>query len=334
MLCSVIIPARNASRVIGACILAVLSQTLPRESYEVIVVDDGSSDRTAGVARQLGARLVPQPPFGIAAARNTGARVAKGEFLVFLDPDGVPQIDWLERMIAPFRDAEVVGVTGAYETHDETLVPRVIQAQHDDIYRRRGATGATSVVEGYSAAYRKSVFVAAGGFDPSLAAADDVELSYRLAKRGRLVFAPEAIVLHQHDRTLGRYVERSLRDGLWRSLVYARHPRRLLGEPGASLAERSQVPLAGLAVVSAVAGTRAPSAFRLTGLALAAFLATTVPAAWRARRAGADVALAAPGLSFARSAATSVGLLVGGAAVLAQKASNLAGEIGRDRRNF
>lgn len=331
MLCSVIIPARNAAGTIGECILAVLSQTMPRDLYEVIVVDDGSSDRTPGVARQLGARVVPQPPFGAAAARNTGARVARGEILVFVDPDCVPRVDWLAQMVAPFQATDVVAVTGAYETHQEALIPRSIQAQLDDTYRRRGQAGATSIVEGYSAAYRRSVFAALGGFDPALGSADDVELSYRIASCGRLVFTPKAIVLHRHGPSLGHYIERNLRDGLWRSLVYARHPGRLLVQPGASVVERGQIPLAGLAVASAVAGTRSPGALRVTGLALAAFLVTSVPAAWRSRQAGADVALATPGLAFARSAATSVGLSVGGAAVLAQRVLQLAREIGRPR---
>jgi hypothetical protein len=189
----------------------------------------------------------------------------------------------------------------------------------------------TPVVEGYSAAYRRTVFAAAGGFDPGLAAADDVELSYRLAERGRLVFAPNAVVLHRHGPTLSHYVERSLRDGLWRSLVYARHPARLLGDPAVPLAQRSQVPLAGVAVVSAMIGARTPAALRVTGLALAAFLATTVPAAWRARRAGADVALASPGLALAGSSAQSVGLLIGGVAVVAQQVKRLVADLGRNR---
>ena len=80
MYCSVIIPARNAGRTIGECLLAVLSQSVPRELYEVLVVDDGSTDQTLAIARKCGARVVPQPALGPAAARNTGARVAKGDF--------------------------------------------------------------------------------------------------------------------------------------------------------------------------------------------------------------------------------------------------------------
>lgn len=329
VLCSVIIPARNVGHVVGECILASLSQTVPRERYEVIVVDDGSTDRTAGVARRLGARVVPRPPTGAAAARNAGARAAKGDIFVFVDPDCVPRVDWLAQMIAPFEAPDVVAVTGAYETHQETLIPRLIQAHFDDVYRRRDRSGTTSVVEGYSAAFRRSAFIATGGFDPALAAADDLELSYRLVKEGRLVFASGAIVLHHHAPTLATYVEGGLRDGLWRSLVYARHPEQLLGHSDAPITERSQVPLAGLVVASALAGTRRPAALRITALAMTAFLATTIPAAWRARRAGADVALASPGFALAGRAATSIGLVVGGVALGVQRLADALRTIGR-----
>src|SRR5436309_1229156 len=110
MFCSVVIPARNAAGTIGECVLGVLSQSLPREMYEVLVVDDGSSDPTVAIARRLGVRVVAQPPLGIASARNAGIRAAKGDPIVFLDPDCVPKLDWLAQTIAPFADPKVAGV--------------------------------------------------------------------------------------------------------------------------------------------------------------------------------------------------------------------------------
>src|SRR5262249_48331891 len=184
------------------------------------------------------------------------------------------------------------------------------------------------VVEGYSAARRRSVFVGAGGFDEALAAADDVELSFRLAKgRKRLVFAPKAIVYHVHGATLRHYVGRKIRDGLWRSVVYARHPDKLTGTSQAPVGMRTQVPLATLAVASLLAGTRWRRALPVAGLLLAAFTTTTVPAAWRSRRAGADVALASPALSFARGVSLGIGAAIGGSTVLGQKAAQLLGRL-------
>ncbi len=319
MICSVIIPARNAARTLGECVLAVLSQSMPREQYEIIVVDDGSSDPTAAIARKLGAKVVPQPPLGRAVARNTGARVARGDVVVFLEPDCVPKLDWLARLVAPFQDPTVAGVKGTCLTHEEGFVPRLIQADYDERHRRLERYETVDVIDGYATAFRRAVFLEAGGFDPTFAAAEDVELSYRLAKSGRrLVYAPKAVVYHDHGDDLRLYLERALREGLWRSLVYARHPDRALGDVQAAPAQRAQLPLAGLTLATLILGARWPRLLPVAGLLAATFTSSTVPSAWRARRAGTDVALAIPGLRFLRALALGGGILLGNLTLASQ----------------
>lgn len=330
MYCSVIIPARNAAKTVGACILAVLSQSLPRDSYEVIVVDDGSTDATGAIARSHGARVVPQPPLGTAMARNTGARAARGEILLFLDADCLPALDWLAQMIAPFNDPSVVGVKGAYVTQETGLLPRLIQTEYDDRYRRLEDGAALDVVDGYAAAFRRSAFLAAGGFDPSLVAAADVDLSCRLSTNGqRLVFAPRAKVYHTHDATLREYVARKLRYGLWRSLVDARHPEPSHRASSTSPELRGQIPLAALILASVALSSRWQKALPLVGMTVAAFASTTVPFAWRARKAGADVALASPGLLFVRALALGTGLAIGKTSLVGQSLLQRATRLGR-----
>lgn len=320
MFCSVVIPARNASRTIGESVLSVLSQSVPRELYEVIVVDDGSTDATGAIARSHGVRVIPQPPLGAAAARNTGARAARGEILLFLDADCVPALDWIGQMLAPFEDPTVVGVKGVYLTHQEALLPRLIQAEYEDKYRRLERYETIDFIDGYSAGYRRAAFMSAGGFDTSLAAAEDIELSYRLAKSGqKLVFAPKARVYHYHGANIRRYASRKLRYGLWRSLVYARHPDKTEGDAHTPPELRVQIPLAGLAVVATLLGLRWGRWRPVAGGLLLAFGATTFPFAWRSRRAGTDVAIAAPGLLFVRALGLGLGLAIGGTSLLGQR---------------
>lgn len=334
MYCSVIIPARNAAKTVGECVLAALSQSAPRELYEVVVVDDGSTDATAAIARSHGVRVIPQPPLGMAAARNTGARAARGEILIFLDSDCVPALEWVAQMVAPFQDPAVVGVKGTYQTHETGLLHRLIQAEYDDRYRRLEKDASIDFVDGYSAAYRRSAFLNAGGFDPSLAAAEDVDLSYRLAKGGqRLVFAPKAKVHHNHGGTLQGYVTRKLRYGLWRSLVYARHPDKAQGDSFTPPELRSQIPLAGLTVASVVLGSRWQRLLPLAGVFFAAFASTTVPFAWRTRRAGTDAALASPGLLFVRALALGTGLAIGGTSLAGQSLIQRVSKLGRSFRH-
>jgi GT2 family glycosyltransferase len=320
---SVIIPARNAGRTIGECVLATLSQSVPRNLYEVIVVDDGSEDQTAVIARRCGVRVISQPPLSLAAARNTGARAARGDILVFVDADCVPKLDWLAQMVAPFADRQVAGVKGAYLTNQEGLLPRLIQAEWEDTYRRLQETETIDLVDGYSAAYRRDLFLDAGGFDASFALAADVELSCRLTKAGRkLVFAPKAAVYHYHGNSLGGYFEQAIRHGLWRSLLFARHPEALQSSGDARPELQAQIPLVGLTVGTLLLGTRWPRLLGLSGLLTLAFASTTVPAAMRARQSGDDVALAAPLLQFLRALGLGFGMTVGSVTLLVQRLVN------------
>ncbi|HLZ07865.1 MAG TPA: glycosyltransferase family A protein, partial [Chloroflexota bacterium] len=89
--CSVIVPAHNSARTIGECVMAVLTQSIARDAYELIVVDDGSTDRTVPIARRLGARVMTRSGLGVAAARNAGLRATQSDLVVFLDSDCLPR---------------------------------------------------------------------------------------------------------------------------------------------------------------------------------------------------------------------------------------------------
>src|SRR6266545_1529120 len=105
---SVIVAARNAEMTLPGCLAALDAQQFPRADFEVIVVDDGSTDRTAEAACAAGASVISIPSSGPAAARNRGAAIASGELLVFTDADCAPDPGWLRALVSPFEDPEVI----------------------------------------------------------------------------------------------------------------------------------------------------------------------------------------------------------------------------------
>lgn len=98
---SVVIPALNDSTMLAVCLRALEAQT--RVADEIVVVDNGSTDDTAEVARAAGARVVPEPVRGIFPATATGFDAASGDLLARLDADSVPPSDWLERVVSEFE---------------------------------------------------------------------------------------------------------------------------------------------------------------------------------------------------------------------------------------
>jgi glycosyltransferase involved in cell wall biosynthesis len=112
-LVSVIICTRNGSRTLRLTMAAVMSQSLDRAKYEVIVVDDASTDDSGQIAADAAARVVHRErSLGRAVARNAGLAVARGELVVFTDDDCEPESTWLEELIEPFADSHIDGVAG------------------------------------------------------------------------------------------------------------------------------------------------------------------------------------------------------------------------------
>lgn len=227
---SIIIPAYNAADSISACLHALENQSIPRERYEIIVVDDGSADDTAQRAATAGARVIRQENGGAAAARNCGARAAQGEILLFTDSDCIPASDWVARMAAPFSDPSVAGAKGVYKTEESGFTPRFVQQEYQDKYDGMAQLSEIDFVDTYSAAYRRDIFLQMGGFDTTFpgASVEDQEFSFRLAEAGyRLVFVPNAVVAHRHDLSMSEYAHRKFFIGYWKNLVVRRHPDKL-----------------------------------------------------------------------------------------------------------
>jgi GT2 family glycosyltransferase len=240
---SVIVPVRDGGPAFARCLAALGRSTL--SGYELVVVDDASGDDSAAVAAAHGARVVRLGERrGPAAARNAGARAARGELLFFLDADCEPAPDALERAAAELeREPALDAVFGSYD--DRPAEPGLV-SQFKNLFHhwthQRGAGPASTFWAGCGAIRRRR-FLELGGFDerrygvPSI---EDIELGYRLREAGGSIrLLPELQARHLKRWTLGNLVRTDLlRRGIpWTELLLERRGRSALNvEPRARLA--------------------------------------------------------------------------------------------------
>jgi len=230
ILVSVIVPAYNAERTLAECLHALTQQDYP--ALEIIVVDDGSTDRTGEIAQRFdGVTYIRQENAGPAAARNRGAAAAKGAWLAFTDSDCVAAPDWINQLMAK-REPGVVGIGGTYGiANPASLLARII---HTEIVARHARQPVyVDFLGSFNVAYERAAFEAVGGFDPafSQASGEDNDLAYRMIDAGgKLTFTRFAVVKHYHPERLFPYFKTQMRHGYWRVALYKKHPKREEGD--------------------------------------------------------------------------------------------------------
>jgi GT2 family glycosyltransferase len=310
---TVIIPARNAASYLSRCLAALSREHVPGATARLIVVDDASEDDTAQVAAAAGALVVRGDGRGPAAARNLGAAYANTEFLLFLDADTAPEPGWLKMMLEPFADSDIAAVKGRYVTVQRAVMPRFAQVEFEEKYARLERAQRIDFVDTGTAAYRRDVFVDAGGFDEAFPSqsAEDVELAFRLAAHGaRFAFAPGARVLHAHADSLRAYLKKKARYGFFRAVVYRRYPTKLKGDSytppwmGLQIVGAGVIPLALLGRFAGLA--RWP-----LGVSLAGFGLTCWPLIHRAWTTDRPLVPWVMPLSYLRACAQGLGLTIG-----------------------
>lgn len=312
LLATVVVPAYNAAGTITACVQALRQQTIDPACYEIIVVDDGSSDGTAARAAEAGAGVITQTHRNGAAARNTGTRAARADIVCFTDADCEPKPDWLASLLARMADPSVTGVKGTYATRQRSLVARFVQLEYEDKYDLLRTQPTIDFIDTYSAAYRRDYLLANDGFDERFQFLEDQELSFRLAARGyKMVFQPDAVVYHRHAATPATYLRKKFAIAYWKAQVVRRFPERGWRDSHTPQVMKVQMGLMALILISlaSLLLTRW-SAVPLT-LFLVAFLLTTVRFTVKTWRKDKRVALAAPFLLAGRALALGFGYVWG-----------------------
>jgi glycosyltransferase involved in cell wall biosynthesis len=312
---SVIVPTYNRADRIGYCLDALLSQdcTLP---FEIIVVDDGSTDNTIELLAKFPAvRVISQANAGPAAARNRGVRAAAGKIVLFTDDDCEPFPNWLTEMLKPFADPEVMATKGIYRSRQPELIARFVQLEYEDRYRLMASQPVIDFVDTYSAAFRRDQFIDIGGYDTSfpVACCEDSELSYRMSAHGwRMVFVQTAIVWHQHPTTLSRYWRRKVKFAFWRIPAVKMTPSKMVKDSHHPQLMKLQLLFLPLFVVGLLSDLYGLSLIRpMSLLVIGLFVLSTMPFALSAFRKDPIVGLLSPAILAARSSAQLIGVTCG-----------------------
>jgi len=197
---TIIIPARNEEQYIAGVLRRLRNQDYPH-TYEVIVVDNASTDSTVERARQFDVHVIEERTVGVQFARERGRKEARGKIIAYLDADCIPPRDWLKTGIAIFDDPKIAGVSGPYDYCggnpmfrslvmfvEKILFPFIHYLVHD-LLRVGG------IMIGGNAFLRADAMERIGGFDTSIAFyGDDTDTACRLTKIGWVVFNRDLIV--------------------------------------------------------------------------------------------------------------------------------------------
>jgi GT2 family glycosyltransferase len=224
---SVVLCSYNGERTIRDCFEGLLRLDYP--NYEVIVVNDGSTDTTASIAHEYPFRVISTENRGLSSARNLGLEAATGEIVAYTDDDAHPDPQWLKYLAATFMNTSHAGVGGPnIAPRDDGLIAEcVANAPGGPIHVLLNDSEAEHI-PGCNMAFRKAALQEIGGFDPQYrAAGDDVDVCWRIQQKGwTLGISPAAVVWHHRRNSVRDYWKQQQGYGKAESLLEGKWPEK------------------------------------------------------------------------------------------------------------
>jgi len=245
---SVVVAVKNRESCIGLNIESLLASRT-KYPFDIWIVDDHSTDRTAQIAGHYPVHLITSDGEGVSAARNTGIRRTDADIVAITDSDCLVDGDWIEILTEKHaRNPDAIGITGRVSNHDESSrISRVVQEKcfappsHHEEFTWKGP--------GNNIAYKRKRLMDLGLFDESLRAGEDPELNWRIHKAGlKILFTPEMHVQHMNRDTLHGMIQQQIWWGIWAARLRRRIPelpniRPLTTRKWLEDRSQSQVPL-------------------------------------------------------------------------------------------
>jgi GT2 family glycosyltransferase len=223
---SVVVCVRDGAGTLRWCLEGLRALNYP--DYEVIVVDDGSTDSTAAIAGECGFPVISTSTRGLSSARNTGLKAASGEIVAYLDCDARPDPDWLRYLAAAFRASDHAGIGGPnLSPPDGWIADCVANAPGGPVHVLLSDREAEHI-PGCNMAFRRQRLIEIGAFDPRFrAAGDDVDICWRLQEGGAtLGFSAGAVVWHRARHSVRAYWQQQVGYGRAEALLERKWPEK------------------------------------------------------------------------------------------------------------
>jgi len=232
---SVVVGIRNEERFIEECIESLLRLDYPQDSYEIIIVDGMSTDKTRELVQKYPVRLILNERKNVAAARNLGVENSRGDFVAFTDGDCKADPLWLKTLVNEMKNApeDVACVGGPNLIFDtDPIFGRVVGHAQETFLGSGGSAQSTNSTKKHyvsslpncNAMYKKNTIKEAGYFDERFVVGQDGDLNYRINKNGyKFLYIPEAKVLHHRRGTLKSFSIRMFKYGMWMAELFKKH---------------------------------------------------------------------------------------------------------------
>ncbi len=235
---SIVILTKNAGDNFDKVLKGVFSQNY--KNFEVIIVDSSSTDNTLDIAKKYPVKIVKIKPeeFGHGKTRNYGAKLAKGEYVVYLTHDAIPKNEnWLINLIKNFSDRNVVGIYGKQIPYKNTNPLEVFSYLKDypnkkKIWFKDNFNQDTVIFSDVNSTIRKDI-LNKEGFSKGIVVSEDYEWAYRMLNKGyKIVYEPTAEVIHSHNHTLIEIFKRFFDMGVSYKEIYKNYKTSTLLKQG------------------------------------------------------------------------------------------------------